>query len=70
MRVVIYCFILIAIVTSCISSLLPTKPPEIIYTYKPQTDVLEVQPLPPEPQTNQDHAYQEGYLARQDEIDE
>lgn len=71
MRLLIYCFVTIVIVTSCISSLIPTKPPTITYTTKPQSDVLEIPPEPPmeESTDNYDQGYQQGYLARQDEID-
>ena len=72
MRLLIYCFVTIVIVTSCISSLIPTKPPTITFVTKPQSDVLEIPPQPAveESTDNYDQGYEQGYQDKQDEIDE
>jgi hypothetical protein len=81
MRAIVYCWLLTIVVVSCVSSLIPTKPPTITFV-TPTTEYATIQPVQGETVHGEtehpsqqyetttddyDEGYQQGYMDKEDE---
>ena len=74
-RVIVYCWLLTIVVVSCVSSLIPTKPPIITFVSPVEVTTIDY-PTPSrgsvtntttETTDDYDKGYQQGYTDKEDE---